>query len=215
MIDRTNHHLFQPLLYQVATGILSEGQIAPAIRDVLRRMRNLRVVLGEVSEHRPRRAHGPRRRVRRPQVMPYDSLIVAGGAVTSYYGHDEFRRSPRHEDPRRRAGPAGRSSAPSSGRGRAGRRGAPGPHDLRGGRRRTDRRGDGRAAQGALPAGPAPQLPAHRSPQDPGRPGRRRRRPGGDHGDAALPDDGSGPRAHGGRAPPRRHGDRLGRRRAW
>ena len=48
LIDRTNHHLFQPLLYQVATGILSEGQIAPAIRDVLRNYPALRVILGEV-----------------------------------------------------------------------------------------------------------------------------------------------------------------------
>ena len=50
LIDRTNHHLFQPLLYQVATGILSEGQIAPAIRDVLRQLSGLRVILGEVED---------------------------------------------------------------------------------------------------------------------------------------------------------------------
>ena len=50
VIDRTNHHLFQPLLYQVATGILSEGEIAPAIRDVLRRQRNVHVQLGEVTD---------------------------------------------------------------------------------------------------------------------------------------------------------------------
>ncbi len=48
MLDRTNHHLFQPLLYQVATGVLSEGDIAPPIRDVLRNQRNARVLLGEV-----------------------------------------------------------------------------------------------------------------------------------------------------------------------
>jgi NADH dehydrogenase len=50
VVDRTNHHLFQPLLYQVATGVLSEGDIAPPIRDVLRRHRNTRVVLGEVND---------------------------------------------------------------------------------------------------------------------------------------------------------------------
>jgi NADH dehydrogenase len=50
VIDRTNHHLFQPLLYQVATGILSEGDIAPPIRDVLRHQRNTRVVLDEVID---------------------------------------------------------------------------------------------------------------------------------------------------------------------
>ena len=49
LIDRTNHHLFQPLLYQVATGILSEGQIAPATRDILHRQKNLTVELGEVT----------------------------------------------------------------------------------------------------------------------------------------------------------------------
>ncbi len=49
LIDRTNHHLFQPLLYQVATGILSEGDIAPATRDVLRRHKNVAVEMGEVT----------------------------------------------------------------------------------------------------------------------------------------------------------------------
>jgi NADH dehydrogenase len=92
VIDRTNHHLFQPLLYQVATGILSEGEIAPAIRDVLRRHRNVRVHMGEVTDidvdarcvtsvHR-----GEERRTR------YDSVIVAPGTHTSYFGHDEFAR---------------------------------------------------------------------------------------------------------------------------
>ena len=50
VIDRANHHVFQPLLYQMATGILSAGEIAPPIRDVLRRQRNARVVLGEVED---------------------------------------------------------------------------------------------------------------------------------------------------------------------
>jgi NADH:ubiquinone reductase (H+-translocating) len=92
IIDRTNHHLFQPLLYQVATGILSEGQIAPAIRDVLRRMRNLRVVLAEVREIdlAARKIHADE--FGRPQIIQYDSLIVACGSAPTYYGHDEFRR---------------------------------------------------------------------------------------------------------------------------
>src|SRR3954465_12318500 len=55
VIDRTNHHLFQPLLYQLATGILSEGEIAPAIRDVLRRQRNTSVMVGNVVGIDPRR----------------------------------------------------------------------------------------------------------------------------------------------------------------
>ena len=91
LIDRTNHHLFQPLLYQVATGILSEGQIAPAIRDVLRNYRSLRVVLAEVEriDVGARRVHADE--FGTPLTIAYDSLIVAGGATTSYFGHDEFR----------------------------------------------------------------------------------------------------------------------------
>ncbi len=90
LIDRTNHHLFQPLLYQVATGILSEGQIAPAIRDVLRNYPSLRVILGEV-EHvdiEARQVHADE--FGKPLTIGYDSLIVAGGAASSYFGHDEF-----------------------------------------------------------------------------------------------------------------------------
>ncbi len=91
LVDRTNHHLFQPLLYQVATGILSEGQIAPAIRDVLRNYKALRVILAEV-EHidvDARVVHADE--FGRPLTIAYDSLIVAGGATPSYFGHDEFR----------------------------------------------------------------------------------------------------------------------------
>ncbi len=91
LIDRTNHHTFQPLLYQVATGILSEGQIAPAIRDVLRNYPSLRVILGEV-EHvdvEAREVHVDE--FGKPLTIGYDSLIVAGGAASSYFGHDQFR----------------------------------------------------------------------------------------------------------------------------
>ncbi len=91
LIDRTNHHLFQPLLYQVATGILSEGQIAPAIRDVLRRLPNLRVVLGEVRTIDLATRTMEADEFGTPITLGYDSLIVACGATTSYYGHDEFR----------------------------------------------------------------------------------------------------------------------------
>jgi NADH dehydrogenase len=90
VIDRTNHHLFQPLLYQVATGVLSEGDIAPPTRDVLRKEKNTRVLLGEVVQI-DLAAHevvletlGQRSRV------AFDSLIVAAGAAQSYFGHDEF-----------------------------------------------------------------------------------------------------------------------------
>ncbi len=93
LIDRTNHHLFQPLLYQVATGILSEGQIAPPIRDVLRNYPSLRVILGEV-EHvdvEARQVHVDE--FGKPLTIGYDSLIVACGATSSYFGHDEFRQA--------------------------------------------------------------------------------------------------------------------------
>ncbi len=93
LIDRANHHLFQPLLYQVATGILSEGQIAPAIRDVLRNYPDLRVILGEVRDIDvgARQVHVDE--FGKPLTIGYDSLIVAAGASSSYFGHDEFRAS--------------------------------------------------------------------------------------------------------------------------
>jgi NADH dehydrogenase len=91
LIDRANHHTFQPLLYQLATGILSEGAVAPPLRQVLRRHRNVRVELAEVTGFdlqartvTAAKALGP------PLVVPYDSLIVAAGATGSYFGHDEF-----------------------------------------------------------------------------------------------------------------------------
>lgn len=90
VVDRTNHHLFQPLLYQVATGVLSEGDIAPPIREVLRNQRNARVLLGEVvqidlgAREVVLDTIGQRRRT------GYDSVIVAAGAAQSYFGHDEF-----------------------------------------------------------------------------------------------------------------------------
>ena len=89
LIDRTNHHLFQPLLYQVATGVLSPGQIAPPLRSLFRGQRNVRVVLGEVEE-----IDLERRIVRAVSVgdleVPYDTLIVAAGATHSYFGHDQW-----------------------------------------------------------------------------------------------------------------------------
>ncbi len=90
MIDRRNHHLFQPLLYQVATGILSEGQIAPAIRDVLRNHLSLRVLLAEVEgiDVRTKQVHADE--FGRALTIGYDSLVVAAGATTTYFGHDEY-----------------------------------------------------------------------------------------------------------------------------
>src|SRR4026209_941420 len=90
MVAKTTHHLFQPLLYQVATGILSQGEIAPPTREILSSQKNARVILGEVSaidlEARP----VPSQLLGRPTVTSYDSLIVAAGASQSYFGNDQF-----------------------------------------------------------------------------------------------------------------------------
>lgn len=92
VVDRVNHHLFQPLLYQVATGILPSGEIAPATRDVLRHHRNVTVVLAEVRDvdvgARIVHAQQPGRSVE----LPYDTLVVATGIETSYFGHPEWAR---------------------------------------------------------------------------------------------------------------------------
>ena len=93
LISRTNHHLFQPLLYQVATGILSEGEIAPATRDVLKKKKNVSVELAEVTGFDLKARHvtavqpGGRK-----VTLSYDSLIVAAGVGQSYFGHDEFSK---------------------------------------------------------------------------------------------------------------------------
>jgi NADH:quinone reductase (non-electrogenic) len=93
VVDRTNHHLFQPLLYQVATGMLSEGEVAPPIREVLRHHRNVTVVLANVTavdlEGRTLSASRP---AGDPLTLAFDYLIVAAGASGSYFGHDEFGR---------------------------------------------------------------------------------------------------------------------------
>jgi NADH:ubiquinone reductase (H+-translocating) len=90
VIDRTNHHLFQPLLYQLATGILSSGDIAPPIRDVLRKQRNTRVLLGDVVGIDAERRSLAVRTLESNWEIGYDSLILATGASQSYFGHDEF-----------------------------------------------------------------------------------------------------------------------------
>jgi NADH dehydrogenase len=92
VVDRTNHHLFQPLLYQVATGVLSEGDIAPPIRDVLRHQSNARVILGEVVDVDVHERTLTIRTLGEATTLVYDSLIVATGASQSYFGHDEYAR---------------------------------------------------------------------------------------------------------------------------
>ncbi|HUR52368.1 MAG TPA: NAD(P)/FAD-dependent oxidoreductase [Mycobacteriales bacterium] len=92
LVARTSHHLFQPLLYQVATGILSEGEIAPATREVLKRQKNARVLLGEVTAIDLERRTVTSTLLERSTVLEYDELVVAAGAGQSYFGNDEFAR---------------------------------------------------------------------------------------------------------------------------
>jgi NADH dehydrogenase len=89
LVDRRNHHLFQPLLYQVATGALAPGEIAQPLRSILRRNRNTAVLLGEAvgidpDKHEVQLSDGG--------PIAYDTLVVATGARHSYFGHDEWAR---------------------------------------------------------------------------------------------------------------------------
>jgi len=88
LIDRRNYHLFQPLLYQVATGSLSPGQISAPLRSVLSKQKNTRVLLGSVEDVDP---HSKQVFLADGAVLAYDSLIVATGSQTSYFGHDEWQ----------------------------------------------------------------------------------------------------------------------------
>jgi NADH dehydrogenase len=90
LISKTTTHLFQPLLYQVATGILSEGDIAPTTRLILRKQQNVRVLLGEINRINLTAKTVTSRLIDMETVTPYDSLIVAAGAQTSYFGNDQF-----------------------------------------------------------------------------------------------------------------------------
>jgi NADH dehydrogenase len=90
IIGKTSHHLFQPLLYQVATGILSEGEIAPSTREIVRRHENTRVVLGEVTDIDLAARTVTSTVLGRTSVYEYDELIVAAGAGQSYFGNDRF-----------------------------------------------------------------------------------------------------------------------------
>ncbi|MCC2315124.1 NAD(P)/FAD-dependent oxidoreductase [Cellulomonas xiejunii] len=90
VVSGVNHHLFQPLLYQVATGILSAGEVAPATRDVLRLQRNARVVLGVVEDVDLDAREVVHRSPMGVSRTRYDSLVVAAGAGQSYFGNDRF-----------------------------------------------------------------------------------------------------------------------------
>jgi len=90
LIDRRNFHLFQPLLYQVATGSLSPGDISAPIRGVLNKQKNTEVLLGEAADIDP---DAKRVTLRDGGCFDYDSLIVATGSKTSYYGKEEWRQN--------------------------------------------------------------------------------------------------------------------------
>ena len=88
LIDRRNFHLFQPLLYQVATGSLSPGEIAAPIRGVLSKQKNTQVLLGEAVDVDP---VAKQVLLKDGASVPYDSLLVATGSQGSYFGHDEWK----------------------------------------------------------------------------------------------------------------------------
>jgi NADH:ubiquinone reductase (H+-translocating) len=88
LFDRRNFHMFQPLLYQVATGSLSPGEVAAPLRAILRKQKNTRVLLGDAVDIDPA---GKRVLLRDGGSIDYDSLIVATGSQSAYFGHDEWR----------------------------------------------------------------------------------------------------------------------------
>jgi NADH:ubiquinone reductase (H+-translocating) len=89
LIDRRNYHLFQPLLYQVATGSLSPGEIAAPLRSILSRQKNTRVLMGDVQDLDPVSKHV---QLADGACYEYDSLIVASGSQSSYYGNDQWQQ---------------------------------------------------------------------------------------------------------------------------
>jgi NADH:ubiquinone reductase (H+-translocating) len=90
MIAKTTHHLFQPLLYQVATGIISSGEIAPPTRIILRKQKNAQVLLGNVTHIDLGNRTVKSELLGHTYVTPYDSLVIAAGAGQSYFGNDHF-----------------------------------------------------------------------------------------------------------------------------
>src|SRR5579859_1438832 len=91
LLDRAEHHLFQPLLYQCATGILSEGKIAAPLRDLLKRHHNVEFVIAEATGiDAGRRQVRARRPLGEEIEFGYDYLILAAGVRQSYFGHDEY-----------------------------------------------------------------------------------------------------------------------------
>src|SRR5580700_8001367 len=93
LIDRTNHHLFQPLLYQVATSVLAPAQIGSPIRNILRKQQNTTVILGEVTGvDKDKKCVFVKDADRTGVPIPYDFLVLATGVTHSYFGHNEFEK---------------------------------------------------------------------------------------------------------------------------
>ena len=93
LIDRANHHVFQPLLYQVATAVLAVGQIGSPIRNILRKQQNTTVILGEVTGvDKEKRCVFVKDDDRTGVPVPYNFLVLATGVTHSYFGHNEFEK---------------------------------------------------------------------------------------------------------------------------
>jgi NADH dehydrogenase len=90
LVAKTTSHLFQPLLYQLATGILSAGDIAPTTRLILKKVRNCQVMLGDIEDIDLQRGTVTSKLMAMETVIPFDSLIVAAGAQQNYFGNDHF-----------------------------------------------------------------------------------------------------------------------------
>jgi NADH:ubiquinone reductase (H+-translocating) len=91
VIDRANHNLFQPLLYQVATTVLSPSRVASPIRGLLKNQRNTTVILGEVSAiNKGARFVYASNEDHKDVALGYDILVIATGVTHSYFRHDEF-----------------------------------------------------------------------------------------------------------------------------
>ena len=91
LIDKRNFNLFQPLLYQVATGLVSRGDVATPLRQLVGAQRNVQVLLGEVSEIQTE----AKQVIFNGKAMDYDHLILATGSGSSFFGHDDWRALPR------------------------------------------------------------------------------------------------------------------------
>ncbi len=103
VVDRTNHHLFQPLLYQVATAGLSAPEIAQPIRSILSNRPDITVLLDEATDF----DLANRKVILRESTLDYDYLVLAMGSQTGYFGHPEWEPfAPGLENARRRAAPA-------------------------------------------------------------------------------------------------------------